>query len=202
VRLRGRELPIDVPPPDVASLVAAHLRGKGTILPPASGDENPADIFVDLATLSGAWRSVLQSEAASVLRAWVADLGGNDPAFVAAVGELCYLVARIGSPAALEPLQRLVENPRATGLVAPGEDLRLRSLRALVGLLGAGAAGNPGDYRPLLEQTLTEPGLAVTAAVGLIALWPGERAAFLRRLPSSLDVELVDVGLAVLKKER
>jgi hypothetical protein len=99
-----------------------------------TNDEDPADVFVDLAAQSDVWRTALAA-AARLLEQWVSDFNPGDAERSAALGELCYLAARIGSIASMDPLAQLVSNRNAMDLIAPGEDLRLRALRAFVGLL-------------------------------------------------------------------
>ena len=120
----------------------------------------------------------------------------DDAARLRALGELCYLAARIESVDAIDPLRILVEDESATGLVAPGEDLRLRALRALVGLLGAAPDSTAYRCRHALIAALTAPRLAVSALIGLVGLWPGEADDFLRRLPpTAAGQDLLNIGI-------
>ena len=81
-------------------------------------------------------------------------------------------------------------------MLHPGEDLRLRALRALVGLLGADSNIQVIEYRPVLTEALSEPRLALTALVGLIGLWPEDTETFLQNLPTNMDQgELLEIGL-------
>ena len=196
--LRGQEFPFEAPPANLGDLIAGRLRGTRTILPAPTRDEDPGDIFVDLAERSEVWRRELGTAGAGLLARWVDDLSPSDAGQVAAVGELCYVMARIGSRAALDPLRRLVSDKRATGLVAPGEDLRLRALRALVGLLAAEHPGDQRAYRDVLIDALGEPRLALTSATGLIGLWPEDRDTFLKMLPYNVEhSELLNVAIEI-----
>src|SRR5687768_8660064 len=131
MELRGQQFPFEAPPANLGDLIARRLTGASTILPAPIRDEDPGDIFVDLAEGSEVWRRELGAAGAKLLASWVDEFRPSDAERLVAVGELCYVMARIGSTAALDPLRRLVSDRRATGLVAPGEDLRLRALRAL-----------------------------------------------------------------------
>ena len=196
MNLRGRELTGELTQENLESLIEQRLTGARTILPGPVRDEDLADVFVDLAAESEQWRAALATPAATLLTRWAANFRTSSGPSVAAVGELCYLVARIGSTGSLDPLRKLAGDPRATGMVAPGEDLQLRALRALVGLLGATPRLRATGDRDLLMAALAEPRLAVTAAAGLIGLWPEEREVFLRTLPDVLEWgELLDVAI-------
>lgn len=199
MRLRNFEFDFP-PPPNLELLLDARLRGARAeyvkILPPPGRDEDLADIFVDLAESDSAWRAALHDASTQLLSRWVPEFQPADANRVQALGELCYLAARIGNTSALPYLRTLVERKDATGLLHPGEDLRLRALRALVGLLGAGGYLNPFDYRPVLTETLAEPRLTLTALVGLIGLWPAETNTFLQSLPRNFDYgELLEIGI-------
>jgi hypothetical protein len=194
MRIRNQEF--DELWPNPVGPIAARLTGAPAGLPPLSRDEDPADILVDLAEGDSRWRDSLRAAAAQLLSLWANDFDPGDSNRVAALGELCYLAARIGSTEALEPLRILASRTDATGLVAPGEHLRLRALRALVGLLGFAENVRANDYRETLLEALGEPPLALTALTGLVGLWPSEREDFLRRLPPNFEQgELIQIGL-------
>jgi hypothetical protein len=203
MKVRGRELPFDSPPPNLDELIRVRLNGDVTFLPALTNDEDPADVFVDLAAQSDVWRTALAATAARVLEQWVSDFRPGNAERSAAVGELCYLAARIGSIASMEPLAQLVNNRNATDLVAPGEDLRLRALRALIGLLGNAPYADASRHRRLLEETLTEPRLALVSATGLIGVWPDERESVLRSLPDQVERgDLLDVAIDITFRRR
>jgi hypothetical protein len=194
MRLRNQDL--DLSELNLAQAIETRLLGlRDDVFPPPSGGEDPADLFVDLAEKDSDWKARLQVEVANLLFSWPGH-GWDDSVRLRALGELCYLAARIGSVAAIDPIRMLVEDKRATGLVAPGEDLRLRALRALVGLLGDAPAAAAIRCRPALMAALTEPRLAVTALIGLLGLWPNEADDFHRRFPATADgADLVQVGI-------
>jgi hypothetical protein len=198
--MRLRNFEFGFPLPNLELLIDARLRGARAefvqMLPPPGRDEDPADIFVDLAESDTAWREGLRAASTQLLLRWVGEFQPADANRVQALGELCYLAARIGNTAALPHLRTLVGRKDATGLLHPGEDLRLRALRALVGLLGAAENVQVIDYRPVLTEALAEPRLALTALVGLIGLWPAETETFLQSLPTNYEHgELLEIGL-------
>jgi len=197
--MRVRNFEFEFPPPNLEALIEARLSGaRGPYvspLPLPAHDEDPADIFVDLAESDSAWREGLRAASTQLLSRWVAEFQRPDPDRVRALGELCYLVARIGNTNAMPQLEMLVTRKESTALLHPGEDLRLRALRALVGLMGSGHGQFP-QYRPVLTQSLADPKLALTALVGLIGVWPDEIDTFLQQLPGNFDHgELLQVGL-------
>jgi hypothetical protein len=197
--MKRRNFEFDFPPANLEILIDARLRDArgeyASQLPPPAHDEDPADIFVDLAESDMAWRESLRTASTQLLSRWVGEFQQPDPVRVRALGELCYLVARIGNTAAMPQLEMLVSRKESTALLHPGEDLRLRALRALVGLMGSNAA-LAFQYRPVLTQSLADPKLALTALVGLIGVWPDETDTFLQQLPRNFDHgELLEVGI-------
>jgi hypothetical protein len=197
--MKIRNFEFEFLPANLALLIDARLRNARSEyagqLPPLSPDEDPADIFIDLAESDTGWREGLRAASTQLLSRWVAEFEQPDPDHVRALGELCYLVARIGSTDAMPHLQALVTRKESTALLHPGEDLRLRALRALVGLMGTDGA-RIFEYRPLLMQSLADPRLALTALVGLIGIWPAETDMFLQQLPGNFDHgELLEAGI-------
>jgi hypothetical protein len=197
--IRGQEIFLQPWNLDAQKLIVSRLTGEPeTGLPGLSGDEQPVDILVDLADLDQEWRGPLQGAVAGVLRQRVPGFEPDDEAETRLLGELCYLAARIGSTAALVPIGMLAGNVQATGLVAPGEHLRMRALRSYVGLLGATPNSQGVADRAMLMTALLEPPLAVVALTGLIGVWPGERENFLKQLPANAPHgELLEVGIAL-----
>ena len=195
MNLRGREITLN--PGNLESLIQARLTGEITTGLPAVGpEEEPVDIFVDLAETDKYWREQLQVAAARLLNSQVQDFRPEQWYNTVFLGELCYLAARIGSTAALKPLGTLAGNIKATGLVSPGEDLRLRALRAYVGLLGAVDYPESEADREMLTRALSEPRLAMVALAGLMGVWPKESPQFLERFPASAEHgELLDLSI-------
>ncbi len=183
--IRIRNMEFDAPGPELPELLAARLAGLPTRLPPIAAGEDPADIFVDLCETDPTWREPVAVAVAGLLAAWVRDFAppGYSPR-VEALGELCYLAARIGSAASLDSLRLLASNPRTTALLGPGEDLRLRALRAAVGLLGANPGLRTEADRGMLLAAREEPRLQWIALAGLIGLWPEEFASLADFYPS------------------
>ena len=193
VRIRSQEIDSL---PDLMNLIKWRLTGVPTVLPPLHRDEEPVDVFVDLAELDPRWRDDLQTAVAKLLATEVANVGLEDPSRSHLLGELCYLAARIGSEEALDSLRSLVASERATGLIGPGEDLRLRALRAFVGLLGTAGRMQTNDDRNVLTAALAEPRLAMVALAGLIGLWPDEAETFLRVVSADIQYgELLELSI-------
>ena len=186
-------------PREIDALVEARLRGDiggyAGQLPPLGRDEDPADIFIDLAHTSDSWMEALQATTPGLMATWLEQFQPAGENLAQALGELCYLAARVWITNCLPQLAALARRPDATVLQRPGEDLQLRALRSLVGLLEE-AGDRAFEYRGLLEGALEEPRLALTALIGLIGVWPDEAVTFLRRLPPNADSgDLLQIGL-------
>jgi hypothetical protein len=200
--LRIRTIEIELPP-DLIDLIRARLIFGTSGLPALHHDEAPVDIFVDLADLYEDWRRELLRAVPELLSKEI-EFITREPAQTYLLAELCYLAARIGCLDARDMLRALVADERATGLISETEDLRLRALRSLVGLLGAYARNSapaiyekeskiyrvPEEwvrYRATMFYALSDPKLAVMALTGLIGLWPRERAFFLRSTTAEIQ---------------
>jgi len=168
------------------------------LLPALSRDEEPADIFVDLVEHNP------QSSLASLLRQacqiLLTEMAGRPHlTYSSQTGELCYLAARIGSLESVPALRTLVEHHEAPlAMVQTGENLRVRALRCLVGLLGSAPASRD-EFQGFFERFLTEPGCELVALTGLLGLWPESRSEILSRLPAGfhLDETLLKASLTV-----
>ena len=194
MNIRGQEITLE--PSGLEQVIQARLTGGPTNLPAAAPEEDPVDIFVDLAELDKSWKDQLRTAVAKLLSAQVKEYKPEESSKTTFLGELCYLAARIGSTEALEPLKVLVGNIRATGLVSPGEDLRLRALRSYVGLLGASANPQGVVDAKLLTNSLTEPRLAMVALVGLIGIWPDQAEEYLKQFPADAQHgELLELSI-------
>lgn len=194
MNIRGQEITLEQL--SLEQEIQSRLKGERTKLPAASPEEDPADIFVDLAETDKYWRDQLRAAVAKLLSSQVKEFSPDQWFKVGFLGELCYLAARIGSTEALEPLRTLAANSKARGLVSAGEDLRLRALRAYVGLLGATANPQVVANREVLTSALSEPRLATVALAGLIGVWPDETQNFLRQFPANAQHgELLELSL-------
>jgi hypothetical protein len=195
VILRSQELTLSSV--DWVDEIERRLTGRqSNVLPPLTRDEDPADIFVDLAEIHPQLKPDLGSTLNELLARWTEWREVDHSIRIKVLGELCYLAARIGSTGALSSLRKIVEDATATGLVAPGEDLRLRALRALIGLLGAAGRDQAAEHRQTLLSVLAEPRLAIAALIGLVGLWPAEAETFLRLVPPSAEGgELLPIGV-------
>jgi hypothetical protein len=191
--------PLD--PEQVAGVIAARIReSEGLPLPRLSRDERPVDIFVDIVEYGGdeALSTHLREAGARLLARMVEDSAGrNLLPNVASLSELCYLSARIGALDALESLRALSSREdAAVPTPASGEDLRLRALRCMVGLLGSHPDRSDRDrYREVLERCLDVPGYELIALTGLVGLWPGYKE--VGRQGRNVDEKLLNTSLAV-----
>ena len=211
MRIRTQE--IDPPPPDLIDLVRARLTSGTKRLPPLYHDEEPVDIFVDLADLYEDWRRDLLRAVPELLSKEVNNVPDNHIQ-IYFLAELCYLAARIGCLDALPMLRALVTDERSTIPISEVESLRLRALRSMVGLLGLRASTTSpleylkdsrsyrvpddwGPYREVLFFSLNDPRLAVVALTGLIGLWPREREFFLRSTSAEIEGgEYLEIALS------
>jgi hypothetical protein len=191
-------------------LLLSRLLGHPTDLPALHHDEEPFDIFVDLAERDEDWRASLRSAVAKVLEMESRpDFGrqhfvSRGDAGTQLMGNLCYLAARIGSTEAIPMVGALAANRRGTAFVAPGEDLRPRALRSYVGLLSLVRNQPPVDYEDILTAALDEPRLIVIALTGLIGmsfrLPPNQAQEYVDSLrkrvpPNAPHLELLDVSI-------
>jgi|GEM_PF-4257319 len=154
-------------------------------LPPITRDEDPTDVFVD----SYHWLKDNRDEDFTDLSAACARLMRQMAVFdqewlqtyPEALGELCYLCARIGALEAI-PSIAIVAGADGFGLaiLPDGEDLQNRALRSLAGLL----IKTPEDrdtYRTLFENALASEHHAAIGLATLSVFWPDEQATFVDR---------------------
>ena len=188
----------ELEPKRFPEVVLARIRGTGDLpLPRLARDEKPVDIFVDVAERGSTPHVAdsLRAASATLLGEFV---GGDLVSHAPVVSELCYLAARIGSFQALDALRILAQREDAAmPTPTPGEDLRLRALRCLVGLLGsAPRLPDPERFKAVLEQCAQSPNYKLIAMTGLIGMWPEYKNR--GELPSlGIDEALLNVSLTV-----
>lgn len=158
-------------------------------LPPLARDEDPADIFIDSCEwLREKGSTVIQLQEACKI---VANRWSSQTEFrwqPEPLGELLYLCGRIGVQGAIDAIAKVLNRNDLVGLTLPGgEDLQLRALRSLCGLLVHSKLDERESYRSLLERALDNPQHLRMALSALVAFWPGAREGFLSRVKGSVD---------------
>ena len=190
-------------PQDMAPLVWDRLCGKrDPRLPELAREEYPADIFlyvVDQRLIPG-FGEALGEACGSLLKR---NSEEATLANVPALGELCYLSARIRAWQAIDGLTKLARREDATAPVLPNEDLRQRALSCLLTLLVADPTRMRPEHKTLFENRLKTPGCEMMALTALIGLWhenpealTGQLSRGYRLDPSLLRDELAFAGLS------
>jgi hypothetical protein len=116
------------------------------------------------------------------------------------VGEICSLSAVLDAEQAIKPLIVLVANTDLSNVrLSDDEDLRLRALRSLVGLLGAHrSVEDAGELQTVLESLLGDKRYELLALAALVGLSPERRSELLARTAitdaSELDLILEWAG--------
>jgi len=159
-------------------------------------DEAPSDIFIDV-TKYGGNKALIQRlrQAAVSLLTRLASQPSLD--HIQALGDICHMSTALGARDATLPLAHLMERKEAADALLPnGEDLRLRALRCVVGLLGAGLTAAPREaFQPSFESLLNNPKYRLLALIGLVGLWPERRTQFLARTSGGVSESELDEGL-------
>src|SRR5205807_2213031 len=134
--------------------------------------EDPTDIFIDVIDFgnSSELSNSLRSACGNLLKEKIEPLG--DPQ---AVGELCYLAARIGAEEAISPLTTLAQQEAAAHILFGGEELRFRALRSLAGLLALRPTKADDQHRKLFKKCLHEPAYQMIALTAILGLWPNSQ---------------------------
>lgn len=185
---------------ELEKAVWKRLRGEpqDIDLPGLARDEDPADIFLHVVkyTNERSLADLLRGACAHLLEAALQSPHLEQDAV--AIGELCYLSARIGASDAIEPLTVLVERKETSSFtVRTGEDLRLRALRSLVGLLASNRQRvDTQRHRRLFEECLRLPRYKKMALTGLVGLWPELKDEFVRDL-SGDEARALKTSLAI-----
>jgi hypothetical protein len=178
-------------------------------LPALSRDEDPADILIAsfhwLRDHGTEWKA-LQTACSRLSERW----SGYEAQILRKapepLGELHYLCARIGARGSVPGIAHVVGREDLRRVPLPGgEDLQLRALRSLTGLLVSGSEAEQKAHRPVLIRALDVPEHRLTGLTALVAFWPLERHAFLGSLASrkvpDLDVleKQLDRALALMR---
>jgi len=180
-------------------VVRARLVGGsvGDELPRLGRDEDRADVLIDLAEWlrerDREWIQLLEV-CARLADAW-ADAEVNavrdrpEP-----LGELHYLCARIGAVGARNGIARVVRRADLRGVLLPaGEDLQLRALRCLAGLLARVSPGERQGFLPLFNEALEVPQHLPLALTALVAFDPDRRDEYVARAGKSWPIHLEQV---------
>ena len=164
-------------------------------LPRLGRDEDPADILVDLAEWvrerDYEW-TPLSDACARLAETWA------DPNWVwtspEPLGELHYLCARIGAVKARHGIARVIQRADLRGILLPGgEDLHLRALRSLAGLLAHVARDEREEFLPLFTEALDVPQHLPIALTALVAFDPDGRDEYVARIRESWPMHLEQV---------
>jgi hypothetical protein len=180
----------------LASLIVRRLEG-GIIaeLPGVVRDEEPRSVFIELAAVNPQLCESLQRAVVQLLD-HIASQSVFEKPNVA--GEICCLCTLLDASRGIDPLAKLVSrDDTALALLPDGEDLRLRALRSLVGLLGDRHATQPeASLATVFEHLLGDPKCGLLSLTALVGLWPERRSEFVRRsLLSPSDESRLDISL-------
>jgi hypothetical protein len=189
---------------EISQIMIARLERQRTLengLPPCQRDEEPVDIFVDV--MMGApnetFAEKIRFACQDALRVAFSESLGAD-----VMGNLCYLAAAIGAVEALDYIRLIASDEKFDqSLLADGESVRSRALRALVGLL-AQRPSHDATIKTLFLNLLPSPEYRLLALTGLVGLWPQEREAFLAMVPGAqiddrdLNINLDLIGFGYL----
>lgn len=176
---------VDLDEESLYSIVRARLfRDSVEELPRLGRDEDPADILVDLAE----WlreRDYIWTKLSDAC-ARLAD-GAVDAYRVRArpgpVGELHYLCARIGAVKARHGIAQVIRRADLRGILLPaGEDLQLRALRCLTGLLAQVSRDEREAFLPLFTEALQVPQHLPISLTALVAFDPDGRDGYVARV--------------------
>lgn len=201
---------VDLDDETLQNIVRARLfRESVEELPRLGRDEDPADILVDLAEWlrerDYAWPQLTDA---------CARLAEASPdayrvrARPGPLGELHYLCARIGAVKARHGIAQVIRRADLRGILLPaGEDLQLRALRCLTGLLAQITRDEREEFLPLFTEALEVPQHLPIALTALVAFDPDGRDGYVARVgetwPLHLDQVLVHLerNVALLQAE-
>lgn len=178
---------------ELACVIVRRLGGKAVEqLPPMARDEEPRSIFIEIARFQPKLRETLRGALVQLLRQ-AAYREIEDPLIV---GEICTLSAVLDAEQAMCPLVVLISNGDLSNVrLSDHEDLRLRALRSLVGLLGAHrSVEDAGELRTAMESLLGDKRYELLALAALVGLWPERRPELLGRAALT-DVSELDLIL-------
>lgn len=175
---------------ELADLIVKRLEGHFIRdLPGPVRDEEPRAIFVEIAKAGS------NPQLAENLRRAVADLlramSSQELSRSQVIGDVCYLCTALGASDAINPLATLVSrDDTALAHLKDCEDLRLRALRSLVGLLGWHQPSDPDpQLEHLFERLLHDPKYELLSLTALVGLWPERRIEFIDLASSGRSLE-------------
>jgi hypothetical protein len=178
---------------ELACIIVRRLGGEAVEqLPPMARDEEPRSIFIEIARFKPKLRETLRAALVHLLRR-AADREIEDPLIV---GEICSLSAVLDAEQAIKPLIVLVASSDLSSVrLSDDEDLRLRALRSLVGLLGAHRSVEEAEeLKTVLESLLGDKRYELLALAALVGLSPERRSELLGRAAIA-DVSELDLIL-------
>ena len=152
-------------------------------LPPLGRDEDPADVFVDvdgwLRERNHSWAAI-RNICASLAEQWAkVPYVRQRPE---PLGELHYLCARIAAVEARGAIAGVAEREDLRGVLLPGgEDIQLRALRCLAGLLVHLGKIEQMPFLPVFERALKVSQHRPMALTALVAFDPPGREQYIRR---------------------
>jgi hypothetical protein len=180
-------------------IVRARLLGGsvGDELPRLGRDEDPADVLIDLAEwLRDRDREWMQltEVCARLADAWAEEEVSAVRNRPEPLGELHYLCARIGAVGARNGIARVVRRGDLRGVLLPaGEDLQLRGLRCLAGLLARVSRGEREAFLPLFNEAIEVPQHLPLALTALLAFDPDHRDEYVAHASKSWPRHLEQV---------
>jgi hypothetical protein len=152
-------------------------------LPKPGRDEDPTDVFIDLADWLRRrdlrWTR-LDEVCARLADEWAGVIElRTEPQYV---GELHFLCARVGAVDARRGIARVIRRDDLRGVLLPsGEGLQQRSLRCLAGLLALVSPGQREEYLGDFAEALAVPQHLPIALTALAAFDPERREGYIAR---------------------
>lgn len=190
---------MDMNPQALHDLVERRVQNIPTVLPALSRDEDPADIFIDCIERFPTTAIRLASASTAVMNEWATKTNQQVQDAAEAMGELLYLCGRVGAKDAMPAISELARREDLDNIkLGNGEDIQLRALRSLGGLLYNATAEEREGQKELFEKALDTP-VKERMLIGLNTLyvfWPEQRDSFIeraRRHPMPNIEELVKV---------
>jgi hypothetical protein len=166
-------------------------------LPRLGRDEDRTDVLIDLAEWlrdrNREWMQLLEV-CARLADAWAGSEGSAVRDRPEPLGELHYLCARIGAVEARNGIARVVQREDLRGVLLPnGEDLQLRALRCLAGLLARVSGDEREEFLPLFSEAIAVPQHLPLALTALVAFDPERRDEYVERAGASWPLHLEQV---------
>jgi hypothetical protein len=148
-------------------------------LPALTRDEDPADILIDSYAVQQEGNAPLlklENACVSLAERWARISALDVRRMPEPVGELHYLCARIGAVHATPSIAHVAEREDLSGVLLPGgEDLQLRSLRCLAGLLSLAPRYTRQEFQRVFQKAIDVPQHTLIALTALAAFDPENR---------------------------